>query len=499
MLTAGQASSGTQRRPLAGCLWCRNRLVFEKLRPLATLGFAFNSIRQRRPQRGAILSQRIGSRYAGVVAGSVFSRLAVRGNVDWTPQRLTWSGLMMAWSETPQLVERFAAVRACLHEACPHWKLGASYDGYVQAQQREAARLIPAVTRKLRQHMQAFPEEHRRVGRWEVFAVDGSDAACPRTIANQQAMGDTGKPNGIPQLSMTVLFHVGLAMPWAFRVGPSTESEREHLRDMFDELLAQSLLVGDAGFIGYGLCREMHGRNQHFLLRVGGNVHLLTGLGYHYEVEGETVYLWPLEQQSRRQPPIKLRLLVVEDEGKQPIYLVTSVLDAERLTLAEAGEIYRRRWGIEVSFRTLMQTLAHTATHSRTPENCYLEMKWAILGAWMLELLTVRQVVAAGSTAQKASPAAARNVVRRAMRNSPPCGRRTRRGRSRRRRRFARPSLLAALAACQTDNYRRTRPKASRDYPRKKRHEPPSPPKIKPSTESQRQIAKQLTTLTAAP
>jgi hypothetical protein len=185
---------------------------------------------------------------------------------------------MMAWHETPQLVERFAAVRECLHEACPHWTLGSSYDGWVQAQHREAERLISAVMRKLREHMQTFPAAHRRVGRWEVFAVDGSDAACPRTIRNQQALGDTGKPNGIPQLSMTAVHHVGLAMPWAFRVvpnnsGPSTESEREHLRDMLDELPTGSLLVADAGFIGHGLCREMLGENQHFLLRVGGNVH----------------------------------------------------------------------------------------------------------------------------------------------------------------------------------------------------------------------------------
>jgi hypothetical protein len=197
---------------------------------------------------------------------------------------------MMAWEQTPQLVERFAAVRECLHEACSHWTFGLSYDGWVKAQHRESKRLIPAVTHKLRQHMQAFVDPHRRSGRWEVFAVDGSDAACPRTIANQQAMGDTGRPNGIPQLSMTVVFHVGLAMPWAFRVGPSSESEREHLRDMFDELPAGSLLVADAGFIGYELCREMLGKNQHFLLRVGGNIHLLTDLGYDYETDGETVY-----------------------------------------------------------------------------------------------------------------------------------------------------------------------------------------------------------------
>jgi hypothetical protein len=411
--------------------------------------------------------------------------------------------MMMAWHETPQLVERFAAVRECLHGACPHWTLGSSYDGWVQAQHREAERLIGAVTRKLRQHMHAFAEAHRRVGRWEVFAVDGSDAACPRTIRNQQAMGDTGKPNGIPQLSMTSVHHVGLAMPWAFRVGPSTESEREHLRDMLDELPAGSLLVADAGFIGYDLCREMLGKSQHFLLRVGGNVHLLTDLGCDYEVDGETVYLWPVEQQSRRQPPVKLRLIVVEDEGKQPIYLVTSVHDAERLTPPEAREIYHRRWGIEVSFRTLKQTLGHDGTHSRTPENCYLEMKWAILGAWLLALMNGRQVVASGGTPQKASPAAARNVVRRAMRNAPPRGRRARRDRSQGRRARSRrgrtsSSLHAALAACQTDNYRRSRPKASRDYPRKKRHEPPQPPKIKSSTETQRQLAKQLTPLTAA-
>jgi len=403
---------------------------------------------------------------------------------------------MMAWDQTPQLVERFAAVRECLREACRHWTLGSSYEGWVQAQHREAGRLIPAVTHKLRQHMQAFAECHRRSGRWEAFAVDGSDAACPRTIANQQAMGDTGKPNGIPQLSMTVLFHVGLAMPWSFRVGPSTESEREHLRDMLDELPAGSLLVADAGFIGYEICRKMLGKNQHFLLRVGGNVHLLTDLGYDYEADGETVYLWPIEQQSRREPPIQLRLIVAEDEGKQPVYLVTSVLDDARLTQAEACETYRRRWGIEVSYRTLKQTLGHDGTHSRTPDNCYLEMKWAILGAWMLALMTVRHVVASGGTSRKASPAAARNVIRRAMRNSPP--------RTHRRRRCRLPrdskcsSLFAALAACQTDNYRRLRPKGSRDYPRKKRHEPPSPPKIKPSSESQRQIAKQLTPLTTA-
>jgi hypothetical protein len=391
----------------------------------------------------------------------------------------------MGWHEVAPRVERFATVCACLRAACPHWSLGSSYEGWVQAQRREAARLIPAVTQKLRQHMQAFGEKQRRCGRWEVIAVDGSAAACPRTLANQQALGDVGKPDGVPQLSMTILLHAGLLMPWAFRVGPSTESERAHFREMLDELPEFALLVGDAGFIGYDLCREMHGKNQDFLLRVGGNVHLLNNLCYDYEVDGETVYLWPLEQQSRRQPPLALRLIVIEDAGRQPIYLVTNVLDAARLTRDEASAIYRRRWDVEVCFRTLKQTLGHDRMASRTPENCYLEMRWAILAVWMLALMTARAAESTGAAPRQASPAAARNVVRRALRNLAPHPR-------------ARRNFRSALAACQRDRYERARLKTSRNYPRKKRHEPPSPPKIKPPTKAQRQLAQQLTPLKLA-
>lgn len=392
--------------------------------------------------------------------------------------------MLMALGEQASLGERFHAVCECLQEACPHWTLGTSYDHWVAAERREAARLVPAVAHKLRQPMLALAERRRR-GRWQLFAVDGSDAACPRTLANQQAMGDTGKPDGIPQRTMTVVRHMELDLPWAFRVGPSSESERGQLREMLDELPAESLLVADAGFIGYDLCREMIDRKQHFLLRVGGNAHLLSTLGYDYEIDGETVYLWPLEQQARGQPPLVLRLIVVCEPGQQPVYLVTSVLDAEQLTAEEAAAIYRMRWGIEVGFRIIKQTLGHACMRSRRPDNCYLEMTWALLGAWLLELMTLREVIATGGSPRDVSPAQARNVVRRAIRNAPPRPR-------------SRQPLRAALAASRLDKYQRTRPKASRNYPRKKRHQPPDPPKIKMPTTKQLQLAKRLTPITLA-
>ncbi|MCX7421975.1 MAG: transposase [Planctomycetia bacterium] len=83
---------------------------------------------------------------------------------------------------------------------------------------------------------------------------------------------------------------------WTFRIGPGTDSERRHLGAMFSMLPTGSLLTADAGFISYELCAELLRRSVHFVLRVGGNITLLTEVGGTHEVVGETVYLWPAKR-----------------------------------------------------------------------------------------------------------------------------------------------------------------------------------------------------------
>ena len=436
------------------------------------------------PQHGCILSCSIVVCHAGVVAGTAFSRLNVHGNATWTPQRLAWSGVLMAWNELPQLTERWRAVGETLKQICPHWQLGSSYEGWIAAQHRASPRWVPLVVQRLRELGNNLARERPspRFSRWKPLAVDGSLIACPRTQENQQAMGDRGKPEGIPQLSLTMLLHLEHGLPWDFRVGPGTESERAHLRSMLDDLPCGSLLVADAGFIGYELCRELIDRRQPFLFRVGGNMHLLSELGCEVDVRDDIVYLWPVKQQNKNEPPIRLRLIVLREEGQQPIYLVTNVLDSVALTDAEASEIYHARWDVEVEFRSLKQTLPHAALRSRQPETCYLEMTWYVLGLWLLQLMTAREVQTAGGDPHEISLSQARNCVRRVLRNQSPCPRTKR-------------TLRHALGTCRQDNYERQRPKASRNYPRKKRHTPPGPPIIKPPDALQLRKAQALTPL----
>jgi len=183
-------------------------------------------------------------------------------------------------------------------------------------------------------------------------------------------------------------------------------------------------------------------RGHSFLLRVGSNVTLLTGLGYDFEPRDGLVYLWP--KNFRNLPPLVLRLLVLK-RGKQTIYR-----------------------------RTMM---------SRTPETCLLESQGTMLSLWLPGLLCVQEQLRNQGNPRRWSTAQARDAVRCALRRPL---------------RLCRHRFLAGqLRDAVHDSHVRLRSKDSRNYPRKKREKPPGPPKIKPATPHQILVATQLRHLLA--
>lgn len=132
-------------------------------------------------------------------------------------------------------------------------------------------------------------------GRWQregwcAFAADGSRVECPRPAANENELRCAGKQKTGPQLVVTTLLHMGTGVPWDFRIGPETASERRHLEEMLPDLPPQSLVVADAGFTGYAFYRRIVAAKQSFLLRVGSNVQLLKDLGSGEQEGRDTVY-----------------------------------------------------------------------------------------------------------------------------------------------------------------------------------------------------------------
>jgi hypothetical protein len=381
----------------------------------------------------------------------------------------------MAWDEGQTLTARFDHACQAAGGLHPHWSLGSSYSGFAEALVRQTPALAEALKGRFRRQMRACAGGYWRRGRWLAFAVDGTRIEAPHTAANEADLGCAGRDKTAPQVFLTALWHMGSGLPWDYRVGPGTASERTHMKQMAADLPPGSLVVADAGFVGYGLCRRLLRHGRSFLLRVGGNITLLRGLGYYHEERDGLVYLWPHKHRDLR--PLVLRLIVLR-QGKQDVYLLTDVLDPGRLTDAEAAELFGMRWGEELFFRSYKQTLQRRGLLSRTAATCLAEAQWTLLGLWLLGLMTVSRLVSEGADPLEISVAKARDVVRAALRDTRP-----RRG----------PRALdAGLRGARKDGYRRHGSKAARNYPRKKHEKPPGPPKFKTATAAEVKRAQRL-------
>jgi len=440
------------------------------------------SIRQRRQMEKAAKGS--GSAYLSGLAeaiakwfpGQYFSRWAVMGGTLWTPQRIFWLAILMAWSSCPSLQTRFDEGRAVAKSAFAKWAVGTTYTGWYEAQLKWIEPLRPALANRLRRMLREESGAYWLREGWCAFAVDGSRIECPRTEANEKGLGCAGRDKTGPQLFLTTLLHMGTGLPWDFRIGPGTASERRHLEDMLEDLAENSLVVADAGFTGYDLLRRLLDAKKNFLIRVGANVHLLRDLtGGAIKRRGDIVYLWP--EANRGERPLTLRL-IEQRSGTQTRFMVTNVLDETALSDKSAGVLYEMRWGVEVFFRSFKQTMAKRRMLSRTPASAKCELAWAVLGLWLLQSMTVSAMLAAKKDPLRWSAAQARDRVRESMRRALQ-GKRDR-------------TLSSDLATAQIDDYVRLAAKKARNWPHKKKEKPPGRPKLRSASEREKNTLQRL-------
>jgi hypothetical protein len=398
------------------------------------------------------------------------------GRVRWTDRLLALTAILMTWTTEPTLQDAFAAARGVAVEMYDSRRRpGRTFAGFAKAWARVSLRLLEAVGSHLRQAVQRIAGGAWRWKKWVLMAADGTRIDCPRTVANERAFGCAGKPGTGPQMLLTTLFHLATGLPWAWRRGRGDGSERGHLEAMLSLLPLNILLVADAGYVGYEMLRTLMAAGHDFVIRVGRNVRLLRNLGYDVRERGDTVYLWP-QGRRRHDPPLVLRLVWVQT-GRRRMALLTSVLDGRCLRDAEVAALYRMRWGIELLYRSLKQTMQCRKMLSERPEHALLELDWAMMGLWLVGLMTAQ------AAPKKAGPcpwslAKALRVVRGAMRR---VGR-------------VRPAggLRRLLRGAVRDRYVRHRPKAARYWPRKKTESPPGLPKIRTATHAERLKAQEF-------
>jgi hypothetical protein len=444
-----------------------------------------------------------------IVVSGIFNKVHLHGNVKWTPVALVCLAIFWVWSAQTGLVEAANDAIATVAKLFgSDFVAVRSYQALSRALVRYSPQLVPALWARLQSLMQQTCQDAWQVGKWLVLAVDGSRVGVPRTQRNEERFNkprnrrrkkkSSAKKRGrhaqrkrpkrgskshydpqpvAPQMWLTLVWHIGMRLPWCWELGPSYSSERAHLLTLLDNhrFPGNTLICADAGFVGYDFWRTILAHDQSFLIRVGSKVRLRKHLGA-VRQKGDIVYCWPDEAIKKKQPPLVLRLLRFHD-ARGEVYLVTNVLDDKELTTTEASLIDRRRWGIEVQIRSLKQTYGKSKLRARTPEIAAVELHWSLLGLTMLQLLAIKEQTRAGEPARKTSIAAVLRIVRSMMA-------------ARSERRPASASLGKRLQNATTDNYQRRSKKPSRDYPRRKEEPNTGPPIILTATPEQRQRAR---------
>ncbi len=397
----------------------------------------------------------------------------------WVPRLLVMCAVMMCWAHGKSLKDRFSKAReATVGMYSSRRRPGKSYQGFMAALVRRSAGLLAVVCPAFRRVVAQIAEPAWRVEGRVVFGVDGSRMDCPMTAANEEAFGCAGKKKTGPQQLVTTLFHAGTGLIWGWRRGDSRSSERSHLQEMLDLLPPKATLLADAGYTGYGMLQELLSRRIDFIIRVGSNVRLLKGLGY-AEHKGEgIVYLWPSREQKKGLAPLVLRLIVLSDERNKRVYLLSNILDEEPLSDAQAGRLYRLRWGVELLYRALKQTLERRKMLSDSPRHAEVELDWTMVGLWMLGLVCVEAMRREGRPLNAWSVAASLRVVQQAMDKSAKSHRQG--------------GLQQSLGGCIKDTYERRGGKKARNAKNKKTERPPGAPILRMAEQSEILLAQQL-------
>jgi hypothetical protein len=391
--------------------------------------------------------------------------------VRWSDRMLVIAAILLSWSKVDTLTDAFSQSREAVVAMYRSRKRpGKTSRGLFDALRTRGARLAGL----LKAHLQG--ETIRRAGsrwhskRWVGLAVDGSRVDCPRTRANEAGFGRGGRKKTRPQQWVTTLYHVATGLMWDYRLGKANAAERTHLREMLPYLPTGTLLLMDAGFTGYDLLQSILTCRHDFIVRVGANVSLLRELECDGDVGKSTVWLWPAGKR-RRHSPLRLRKVEFQHKGRR-VCLLTSVMSKAALSNCEVKAWYRLRWGIEVQFRSLKQTLGHRKMLGHCPSMARAELEWALLGLWLLEVMLVHNQ---HRRPGRYSMAGGLRVVRDAMRETGrvPAG-----------------GVARQLRHAQQDTYERHGSKKARNWPHKKKDPPCGTPKLRTATAQEQQQAK---------
>jgi hypothetical protein len=401
----------------------------------------------------------------------------------WDLQPLILVLMAMIWAAGDSQFERFEAARGFYALAYESRKRpGRTLAGFQKALARVPMRQLWALAQGVRDQLQRNYAGRMLIDGFVPMGCDGSRVECPRAAELEARMGKGSSETSAPTAWVTAFVHLGLGLLWSWRIGTGDADERLHLRQMLHLLPPQVLVVADAAYFGYELACAILRHDQSFLLRLSSKNRLYAADDTPLEEWQEgIVYYWPETAQEKKLPPLRCRLIRVKATGKTKydVWLLTNILDSQKLPAKTAAKFYRWRWRNEGLFRTYKRTLKKLKLSSRTVKLIHRELEGSLLALQILLAhadLALRPHDATGKIV--ISPRKVLIDIRREINSASAGTRRT-------------PSYRCRLEKCRAETRCQTSPKASREWPRRKTHKAPAPPKFRTLRDDQKALLQQ--------
>jgi Transposase DDE domain len=393
----------------------------------------------------------------------------------WSIQPLVIVLLCLTWANGNTPEERFETARGfCVRLLPKRRRPGETHSGFLKALARLPMPVLFAVAHGIRSRIFVLLAPVLAKDGFIPIGCDGSRVECPRTEELERNLPSGGKSNAAPSMWVTALVHLSTGMLLAWFCGPGDSNERLHLLQLLPTLPPLALLVTDAGYPSYRVFERLLRSKVFFLLRVSSNQTFYTKEGTAIEKwEDGPVYYWTEEAKDHGLPPLPLRLICVrENRRKVDVWLVTNVMDAQRLSVAQAGKFYRMRWENEGLFRSYKRTLKKVKLESKTLRLIKKELQGSLMSLQLMlamgtyAIMQKKQSRSKGEQAhaEVASAAKVARVLRMEM-NDANSGARG-------------GNFLGPLSKATREHRTRTSPKEKRPWPGRKPHSQPKAPSL---------------------
>ncbi|WP_308923759.1 IS4 family transposase [Janthinobacterium sp. J1-1] len=243
-----------------------------------------------------------------------------------------------------------------------------------------------------------------------LFAMDGTTL---RTHDNDETREHFGAQNyssgaiaSYPQVRGVTVTALSTHLVHSAAFGPYGTNEMLYAKRLIDGIPNDSLTVFDRGFLSAEiLCALTRGGSErHFVIPAKSNTRweVIEGTedGDDFTVR---MRVSPQARAKCAQLPEfwEARAITVVDEQARRRVLLTSLCDRRRYKHADIENCYKRRWGIETSYRELKQTMlgATLTLRSKTVDGVYQEI-WGTLIAYNL----IRLEIAKAALVVKCAP-----------------------------------------------------------------------------------------------